>query len=114
MRRREYAECEKQMIQKISMEHAIFKYKMMSASTQEIYDSCKKICFYECMQEYFVYCEQINREFVETAVQRDDILETLWNIYLKYEYLRADTWKEIEDILNVYVSEWAGKQTIGA
>lgn len=109
MRRREYAEGEKQMIQKINTEHALFKYSMLSGSTHEVYDACKRICFYECMQEYFLYSEQISTEFVGAAGHSDRILAELWEIYLKYEYLKADTWAEIEDILKVYVTEYGTK-----
>lgn len=81
MRRREYAECEKQMIQKINTEYAIFKYRLLSGSIHEVYDACRRICFYECMQEYFLYCEHISEKFVAATCRSDKILEELWNLF---------------------------------
>lgn len=107
----EYAECKKQVIQKISVEHAIFKYEMLSASTHEVYDSCRQICFYECVQEYFLYSGRISRKFAEAASHSNSILEELWEIYLKFEYLNADTWTQLEEILHVYVMEHGSKRT---
>ena len=33
------------------------------------------------------------------------MLAQLWELYLENEYLRADTWDEIEGMLNAYVVE---------
>jgi hypothetical protein len=33
----------------------------------------------------------------------------MWEIYLKFEYLSADTQTELEEILNVYVMEQGSK-----
>jgi hypothetical protein len=92
------------------MEHAVFKNKMLSMSIQKVYEECRRICFYECVQEYFLYCEHINREFVETAGSHDEILSGLWDIYLKNEHLGADTWDEIEEMLKVYAGKHETKE----
>lgn len=105
MRRQEQAECERELLQKIKTEHDLFKYKMLSGTAQKIYDACKRICFYECLWEYFIYSEQRSREFIDIANKRDMVLAGLWEIYLKYEYLRADTWEDIDEILAAYVRE---------
>ena len=52
-KRRDPSEKEKQLLKVIGREYELFKYKMLSRSVQEIYDSCNAIRFYECMYEYF-------------------------------------------------------------
>ena len=102
LRRSGHSERENEMLRKIETEYSLFRYKMLSDSTQEVYDSCRKICFYECINEYFQYSREISADFVNATRQSDKILAELWQIYLKYEYLGMDTWEEIEDILNTY------------
>lgn len=95
------------VLRKIKGEHAVFKHKMLSGTVQETYDFCRHICFYESLREYFLYKECICREFLEAARERKNILEELWKIYLKDEYLKADTWEEIEILLQRYARKHA-------
>ena len=103
MRRHEHSEKEETLLQKISKEYTLFRYKMLSGSVQEVYNQCNQIRFYECMQEYFQYKEKLPPEFVQATEGREDILQELWGIYLKYEYLRIDEWSDLEDVLKMYV-----------
>lgn len=105
MKRYESPGTEKEMLGKIKAEHELFKYRMLSGTAQEIYVSCRKICFYESLAEYFLYNEQISRDFINASTGSSRIIKELWEIYLEYEYLKADTWEEIENLLQVYVEE---------
>ena len=104
MKRGNHPEKEREMLKKIHTEHELFHYKMLSIPAEEIYQACRKICFFECVYEYFQY-EETSEEFVNAAWQGEAVLAELWEIYLKYEYLGMDTWEEIEGILAVYVRE---------
>lgn len=105
MKRYENPETEKEMLDKIMTEHELFMYRTLSGTAHEIYDSCKRICFYESLNEYFLYNEQISKEFVNVSARSSRIIKELWDIYLKYEYLRVDTWEEIDCLLQIYVEE---------
>ena len=83
--------------------------EVYSRETGEIYDACRKICFFECIHEYFQYSREISREFLDAAVLDDSILEGLWAVYQKYEYLGIDTWEQVEEILEKYADIQAGK-----
>ena len=102
MKRCEHSEKEKSLQRKIRNEHALFKYQMLSNPVRTVYDSCNKIRFYECMMEYFQYKEAINKEFINSSQNSVYPLAELYEIYLKYEYLHVDTWKGIEEILDVF------------
>lgn len=102
MKRREQPEKEKRMLEKAGAEYSAFQCRMLSRPAGEIYDACKKICFFECIHEYFQYNREISREFLDAAVQGGSILEGLWDTYQKYEYLGANTWEQIDEILDKY------------
>lgn len=57
--------------------------------------------------EYFQYKEKISREFVNVSENSEYPLAEMYEIYLRYEYLDAGTWKGIGEILNVFVEEQA-------
>lgn len=105
MKRNETSEAEKEMLEKTRAEHELFMYRTLSGTAREIYASCKRICFYESLAEYFQYNEWINRDFIDASRGSREIINELWEIYLKYGYLRADTWEDIGNILKVYVEE---------
>ncbi len=102
--RRERPEREKKMLEKAMAEYNAFRCHMLSKPAGEIYDASRKICFFECIHEYFGYSREISREFLEAAVQGGEILEGLWETYQKYEYLGIDTWEQVEEILDKYAS----------
>lgn len=78
---------------------------MLQKSVREVYNACRCISFYECVYEYFQYCEKISTDFVNATNHSEAVLAELWEIYLKYEYLGIENQKEIEELLNVYVME---------
>ncbi len=102
MKRKDHSEKEKALLKKIKTEHSLFRCKMLLCPAEELYNSCRMICFYECLYEYFRYCEKINVDFIHASNKEEWILEQLWNLYLENEYLKADTWDEIESILKAY------------
>lgn len=104
MKRKDHSEKEKELLKKIKTEYELFRYRMLLCPAGEIYNSCRVICFYECLYEYFQYSEKINRDFINASYKKEWVLAQLWDIYLENEYLRADTWGEIEGILNAYVN----------
>ena len=103
MKRKEHTEKEKELLEKITAEYELFRCKMLLQPTWEIYNSCRSICFYGCLYEYFQYCEKISRDFINGSEKEPWVLAQLWELYLKNEYLKADTWDEIESILRTYV-----------
>ena len=105
MKRRDCTQKEQNLRRKIDTEYSLFKYKMLSASTREIYEKCKQIYFYECHYEYFQYCEEVTDSIFSVSVGKDHVLQELWEVYLKYEYLGVENWKGIEELLNVYTVE---------
>ncbi len=103
MKRKEHTEKEKELLEKITAEYELFRCKMLLQPTWEIYNSCRSICFYGCLYEYFQYCEKNSRDFINASEKEHWVLAQLWELYLKNEYLKADTWDEIESILRTYV-----------
>ena len=111
MKRKDHPEKEKELLKKVKTEYELFRCKKLLCPAQEVYDSCRVISFYECMYEYFQYCEKISRDFINASGKDDWVLAQLWELYLKNEYLRADTWAEIEGLLNAYVDRQKPQET---
>lgn len=108
LRRKECGEKEQGFLRKVQREYSLFKYQMLSGTNREIYENCNKISFYENLIEYFLYKEDIGEEIVEAGLQAEDLLDELYHIYLKYEWLQITSWEKIEEILAVYVGEKKG------
>lgn len=103
MRRNEFSQKERELMKRVENEFQLFKYKMLSKSNIEIYDSCNVIRFYHCIYEYFMYAEDLKDEHLYGCLRHDNVIAALYELYLKYEYLRCDRWEDIEDILNVLI-----------
>ena len=104
MRRRlERPDREKELVKRIKTEHSLFKFEKLSETNRTIYDACNQIRVYECLTEYFLYHEHFEPEFVELALEKEDILRELYDLYLKYEMVEVGTWEEIDSLLKLFV-----------
>ena len=106
-RGKEYTDQEQRFLQKIQTEHSLFKFRMLSGTNREVYESCNIIRFYETVYEYFIYKESLNQSLVEIGLQEE--MDELYQTYLKYEWLQMGTWEEIGQLIVVYVTEHRGK-----
>lgn len=104
IRRLERGEKEHQLLKKIKREHSLFKFEKLSGSNREIYDACNQIRFYECVYEYFECHEHLKPEFVMLTEKTDDVIADLYKYYLKYEHLEVGTWKQIEELIDIYIA----------
>ena len=93
-----------EFIRKVEFEHSLFKFKMLSSNTTEVYNECNKIHFYECIYEYVVYSDNLDINFVNSTKHIDNVISVLYQLYLKYENLNVSTWNEIEELIQVYLS----------
>ena len=81
---------------------------MLASTAEAVYDACNRIWFYECIYEYFQYAENIEEKFVEACLEEENAIATLWELYVRYEYLKVGTWEDVEEILAVF-AERKGK-----
>lgn len=100
-----FSESETKLVKAVEQEFELFKYKMLSKSREEIFDECNAIRFYSCIYEYFLYKTDIKEEYIKACLKYEDIIATLYHLYMKYEYLRYSRWEDIEELLNVLVRE---------
>lgn len=103
MRRGLFSEKERELRKKIAKEHELFQYKMLASSAEAVYDACNRIWFYECIYEYFQFAGNIEKKSVDACLEEEDIMAALWELYVKYEYLKVGTWEDVEEILDVFV-----------
>ena len=47
MKRKDYLEKEKELLKKVRTEYGLFRYRMLLCLAQEVYNSCRVICFYK-------------------------------------------------------------------
>lgn len=103
MRRNSYSTSLRKLRKRISREHEQFHKKMMGSSPRDIYDNCNIIRFYECINEYFMYNEDIAEEYVSTCLKEARIISRLYCLYIKYERLKVDTWADIDEMLECLI-----------
>ena len=99
MKRGVLGEKEKNLRNKVEKERELFRYKMLASSSAEIYEACSKIRFYERFYEYFQYVEHMEMTIIDACLKEQDLMETLWDLYLEREYLKCDTWEEMAEVL---------------
>lgn len=104
MKRGVFSEKEIQLIHNVEKEFKLFKYQMLSKSRKKIFEACGEIRFYSCIYEYFLYAEDIAQEHIKTCLKCENAIAELYDLYLKYEYLRCSRWDDIEELLDVFVS----------
>ncbi len=101
MKRGVFSDRERNLRKKSEKERELFRYKMLASSSAEVYEACSKIRFYECFYEYFQYVEHMEKRLIDACLGESDLMEVLWGLYMEREYLKCDTWEEMEEILRV-------------
>lgn len=101
MRRRMCGELYRRLFRRIEQEHLIFQCEMLALSNRDIYNQCSRIQFYECIYEYFQYCDHIDPDMVKICLAYDNPIGKLWELYLENEHLKVGTWEDIEEMLCV-------------
>lgn len=91
------------LVRKVEQEFELFRFKMLSKSREEIFESCNIIRFYSCMCEYFLYKEELEESHIKACLKCGNVIDTLYHLYMKYEYLRYSRWEDIEELLDVLV-----------
>lgn len=100
LKRGNFTDKERALRNKVEAEHALFRYRMLASGVKEVYDNCIQISFYECIYEYFTYFDNFTDEMIAGCLMEDHVINALWEVYVKYEYLRYDTWEKISDLIN--------------
>ena len=92
---------------KIKSEYYRFrKFNLKYASKKEIWDISLKVYFMSCCLEYFTLNKAIPKLYLELAVLDPALLQTMWGVYLKHDDIGCETWPELEQILDLVVSQW--------
>ena len=104
MKRGLFSEKEIQLVHNIEKEFELFEYRMLSRSRKKIFEACHEIRFYSCIYEYFLYAEDIADNHIKACLKCENVIAELYDLYLKWEYLRCSRWEDIEELLDVFVS----------
>lgn len=102
-KRQDYPDKEKKLRSDVKMEYDLFRQNMINRTPEEVYENCCQIRFYECVQEYFLYKEHISGEIVNACYMESNLLQKLWQIYLKYESTEVTSWEEIENMIEFFI-----------
>ena len=88
-------------------EFQIYKRKVIyRMSNEEAWNACGKIHFYNCIKEYFELNDQISQAYLELVLKEPMPVQMLWEIYLRQDYLRYQTWDEIDELLEAALLGW--------
>ena len=101
------------MLKRLSQEHELFYYQMISKPPKEIYENCCMIRFYDSLWEYFQYKEELDKEHVHACLKETNILSALYALYLEYEHYNVNTWDEIEELLDKQSDIWKQRENGG-
>ena len=99
---------ENELIIRIREEIKEFRHGIFMMARKDIYDMCNKIRVYECLYEYFDCCEELKPLHVRACLRERNILQSLYELYVKHEYLKVDTWEDIEALLDEFVRRQSG------
>lgn len=80
-------------------EYRAFKKLMLRKPKNSIWKDSGKIHFYSAVMEYFRYCPDVEKRHWKILDGLALPIRSMWNCYLKYEYLEYSTWREMEEIL---------------
>lgn len=105
MKRGVFSEGLEKLTKAAEREFELFQYKTLSKSRKKIFEACSRIAFYSCIYEYFLYAEEISEKHIRVCLNCGEIIASLYQIYLKYEYLQYSRWEDIEEILDVLARE---------
>lgn len=103
----------------IKKEYAMFKFKMLSGTVHEVYGSCRRICFYESLWEYFLYSEHISRMFLEAALGKggnrmNSLQDRIYREIIYYEddvvQMENELAGKIDELLAPYSGKVGGEQ----
>lgn len=86
--------------EKINAEFQQFREEMLVRPPMALFDKCKQIWFYCCIQEYFQGNEVLSEEVLEMAESESFSIRTAWWFYIRNEYSGCETWKEITTMLS--------------
>ncbi len=78
-----------------------FRASMYRKSQPEVWEASDRIHFYCCVFEYFQYNNQIPVKYYALLCSCRRPIYTLWETYLRYEYLSYLTWEDIDDIMEM-------------
>lgn len=85
----------------IHREYQQFRKNILKRRKDEIYESCGKIYFYACIEEYFHYNKRIPERCLKDISRFRFSIAHLWKVYLKNEEASVVTWKGIEELLSL-------------
>lgn len=89
---------------RVMREYNKFRYYIMKLTKEEIMNKCNKIYFYGCVKEFFLYNALISDEVYLFLISKNNIIHTMWELYLKYEKLGCSTWDKIDEILECWMN----------
>ncbi len=55
--------------------------------------------------EFFQYAENIEKEHINACLMYENVIEILYQLYIKYEYLRYSRWEDIEEMHSALLEE---------
>lgn len=94
-RREEYTDTMRKLLNDITMEVELFRSKMLAKDVNTVYDNSKEIIFYESVFEYFLYSENISKDVIKTCWTDSWLMENLWKLYLKEEFLKSEEYMTV-------------------
>ena len=88
----------------IDKEYNLFKKGILKTGKKDIYGACNKIKFWENIYEYFQYnTAKLDKDTLCATSSLEGLISELWNVYLKYEALQANTWEDIDELVQTFV-----------
>lgn len=98
---------EKQARKKVLREYRLFKRRFRYRKTfGDLWEACGQVHFYSTVKEYFELNEKIPKVYLELIMKEERPLAAMWETYLSEDYLRYQTWEEIEEILEAMLIKW--------
>ena len=83
----------------IQEEYGRFRCEMLKLSNEELFEQCSRVRFYSCLNEYFMYNENIPQRILDLAGSGAFSICGAWLFYLKHEAYGCETWEAISEMI---------------
>ena len=84
---------------RIHQEWESFTNHTLLYDKETILNMCDKIHFYDCVMIFFSENAEIPEKAYTFLMEQEEIISTMWLLYLKYEHFGFLTWAELEEFL---------------
>ena len=89
--------------ERVRQEWEDFTNRTLLYDKETIQNMCDKIHFYDCVMIFFSENNEISEKVFPFLLNKEEIILTMWLLYLKQNHLGFQTWVELENLFEFWI-----------